>query len=203
MSVKVEPVTNPSWWARHIHPLNSVLRVLMGVVWLVDGFYKFYSGFAGSFLATLQGNQSANPAWLNGWFQFWINVTTPNPPAVVYTVGFFELAVGAALVLGFMRKIAYSGGVILGLMIWSIGEGFGGIFQTITPQTTDVGTGIIYSIALLGLILINAAHGVSRYSLDYYIERRFPTWARIAEFGTRIIGPMTKPAAPSGPGSSG
>ena len=184
---------NPSWWARHIHPLNSLLRVLLGIVWLVDGTLKFYSGYAGSFLSQLQGNQSANPAWLSGWFQFWINVTTPAPTAVVYTVGFFELAVGAALVLGFMRKVAYSGGIVLGLMIWTIGEGFGGIFQTITPLTTDIGTGIIYSFALFGLILINAAHGVSRYSLDYYIERRFPAWARIAEFGTTIFGPRTRP----------
>jgi len=186
-----------SWWARHIQPLNSLLRVMMGIVWLVDGSYKFYSGYAGSFLTQLQNNQSANPAWLHGWYQFWINVTTPNPPVVVYTVGFFELAVGVALLLGFMRKVAYSGGIVLALMIWSIGEGFGGIFQTITPTTTDVGTGIIYAFALFGLILINAAHGVSRYSIDYYIERRFPSWARVAEFGTPIVGPITKPAAPT------
>ena len=193
-------VTNPSWWARHIHPLNSVLRVLMGIVWLVDGSYKFYSGFAGSFLTSLQANQAANPSWLSGWFQFWINVTTPNPSAVVYTVGAFELLVGIALVLGLGRKVAYSGGIVLALMIWSIGEGFGMIFATVTPLTTDVGTGIIYAFALFGLILINAAHGVSRFSLDYYIERRFPGWARIAEFGTPVIGPMTRAkAGPNAP----
>jgi len=189
--------SNPSWWARHIHPLNSILRVLMGIVWLVDGALKFYSGYAGSFVTQLQNNQAANPSWLHGWFQFWINATTPNPTAVVYTVGVFELAVGVALVLGVMRKIAYSGGILLGLMIWTIGEGFGGIFMTITPLTTDIGTGIIYSFALFGLVLINAAHGVSRYSLDYYIERVFPGWARLAEFGTPVVGPMTKAAAPS------
>lgn len=195
MSESTGAVTNPSWWARHIQPLNSLLRILLGIVWIVDGTYKFYSGFAGSFLTQLQGNQAANPSWLNGWFQFWINVTTPNPTAVVYTVGFFELAIGVAMVLGFMRKIVYSGGVVLALLIWSIGEGFGGIFQTVTPLTTDVGTGIIYAFALFGLIMINAAQGVSRYSLDYYIERRFPAWARVAEFGTPVFGPRTKPVA--------
>lgn len=189
----------PSWWARHIHPLNSILRVLLGVVWLVDGILKFYSGFAGSFLSGLQSMQQSAPSWLSGWFTFWVNVTSPNPTAVVYTVGVFEMLLGIALILGFMRKVAYVGGVILALLIWSIPEGFGGLYA-ITPQTTDIGTGILYAFALFGLILINAAHGVSRYSLDYYIERRFPAWARVAEFGTPIVGPMTlSAAAPKAP----
>jgi len=191
---------HPSWWARHIHPLNAILRVLMGVVWLYDGFLKFYSGFAGNFLSTIQGNQSSNPSWLSGWFQFWINVTGSNQVGVTYTVGFFEMALGVALVLGFMRKLAYSGGVVLALLIWSIAEAFGNVFQTITVNTTDIGTGIMYAFAMFGLILINAAHGVSRYSVDYYIERRFPAWARVAEFGTPIFGPISKPhSAPESP----
>ncbi|MGA3021654.1 MAG: hypothetical protein ABSE66_02455 [Thermoplasmata archaeon] len=49
-----------------------------------------------------------------------------------------------------------------------------------------------------GLILINAAHGPSRWSLDYYIERRFPGWARIAEFSTPMFG-RRKAVAPTAP----
>jgi uncharacterized membrane protein YphA (DoxX/SURF4 family) len=189
-----------SWWARHIHPLNAILRVLMGVVWLYDGFLKFYSGFAGNFLATLQGNQASDPSWLaNSWDQFWINVTGSNQVGIAYTVGFVEMALGAALVLGFMRKLAYTGGIVLALMIWSVAEDFGALFQSINVNTTDIGTGIMYAFALYGLVLINAAHGVSRYSLDYYIERKFPGWSRLAEFGTPIFGRMrsTPPSAPA------
>ncbi|MGA7649536.1 MAG: DoxX family membrane protein [Thermoplasmata archaeon] len=188
---------NSSWWTRHVSPMNSILRILLGVVWSVDGVLKFYSGFAGSFLSDLQGTQQAAPSWLSGWFTFWVNVTTPNPTAVVYTVGTFELLLGFALLFGFMRKIAYAGGVVLGLLIWAIPEGFGGLY-TITPQTTDIGTGILYAFAMAGLILINAAHGPSRLSADYYIERRFPSWARIAEYSTRIFG-RRKPVAPAAP----
>jgi nitrite reductase (NO-forming) len=128
----------------------------------------------------------------NGWDQFWINVTGSNQVGFVYTVGFFEIALGLALILGFMRKLAYTGGIVLALLIWSIAEDFGGLFQTITVNSTDVGTGIMYAFALYGLVLINAAHGVSRYSVDYYIERRFPSWARLAEFGVPIFGPITR-----------
>lgn len=179
-----QPTT--SWWSRNVSPLNSILRVLLGVVWCVDGFLKFYSGFAGSFESGLVATQQSAPSWLQGWFTFWVNVTTANPVAVVYTVGVFELLLGVALILGFMRKFAYSLGVVLALMIWAIPEGFGGLY-TVTPQTTDIGTGILYAFALSGLILINAAHGPSRFSVDHLIERRFPTWARIAEFSTPLF----------------
>jgi len=185
------------WWARNVSPMNSLLRMMLGIVWTIDGILKFYSGFAGSFLSNLQNTQAAAPSWLSGWFTFWVNATSPNPTAVVYTVGVFEILLGVALMLGFMRKIAYAGGFVLALLIWAIPEGFGGLY-TITPQTTDIGTGILYAFAMMGLILINAAHGTSRWSLDYYIERRFPGWARIAEYSTPLFG-SGKPAAPSTP----
>lgn len=182
-----ETTTHASWWARHVHPLNSILRVLFGIAWLSDGILKFYSGFAGSFESQLQGTQQAAPGWLAGWFTFWVNVTSSNPTTVVYTIGVFEMLLGVGLILGFMRKIAYSGGLVLGLLIWAIPEGFGGLYS-INPTTTDIGTGILYAFGMFGLILINAAHGPSRYSLDYVIERRFPGWARVAEFGTPVFG---------------
>ncbi|MCI4360861.1 MAG: hypothetical protein L3J91_04090, partial [Thermoplasmata archaeon] len=93
-----------------------------------------------------------------------------------------EVALGLALLLGLMRKIAYLGGVVLALLIWAVPEGFGGPYQS-GAGGTDIGTGVIYAIAFLGLIVINATYGPSRFSLDAVIERRFPAWARIAEFG--------------------
>ncbi|MGP8158930.1 MAG: DoxX family protein [Thermoplasmata archaeon] len=197
MSNKPMDDANASWWTRHVSPMNSILRILLGVVWSVDGVLKFYSGFAGNFLSDLQGTQQSAPSWLSGWFTFWVNATTPNPTAVVYTVGTFEILIGLALIFGFMRKIAYAGGLVLGLLIWAIPEGFGGLY-TITPETTDIGTGILYAFAMAGLILINSAHGPSRWSVDYYLERWVPGWARIAEYSTRIFG-RKKPATAAAP----
>ena len=112
---------------------------------------------------------------------------------IVYTVGTLEVLLGLALVFGFIRKIAYLGGVVLSLLIWAVPEGFGGPY-TAGSGTTDVGTGVIYAIAFFGLILINATYGSSRYSLDYYIERRFPAWAKLSEFGD----PAPRAPAPVG-----
>lgn len=182
-----------TWWVRNAQALKTIFRLLVGVAWLTDGILKFTSGFVDNFLSSVQASQSNAPSWLAGWFNFWAAQATSNSTLIVYTVGALEIVLGAALLLGFMRKLAYSGGVILALLIWAVPEGFGGPYQS-GAGGTDIGTGVIYAIAFLGLILINATYGPSRYSLDYYIERRFPGWARVAEF--------SRSAAPSSGGAN-
>lgn len=183
MSATSNPIVgNTTWWVRHVHSLKTTFRILLGVAWLADGVLKFTSGFVNNFLDSVQASQANAPGWLSGWFSFWAAQATANSTAIVYTVGALEVALGLALIIGFMRKIAYAGGVALALLIWAVPEGFGGPYQS-GSGGTDIGTGIIYAIAFLGLILINATFGPSRYSLDFHIERRFPRWARLAEFG--------------------
>jgi len=184
-----------TWWVRHAHPMKTLFRILLGIAWFTDGILKFTSGFVNSFLASVQASQANAPSWLSGWFSFWATQASSNATLIVYTVGVLEITLGLALLLGFARKIAYIGGVVLGLLIWAVPEGFGGPYQS-GAGGTDIGTGIIYAIAFLGLILINATYGPSRYSLDYYIERKFPRWAKVAEFGG------SAPRAPAGPAST-
>lgn len=199
--IPVTGTANTTWWVRHAQPLKTIFRLLLGIAWLTDGILKFTSGFVSDFLASVQASQAAAPGWLSGWFSFWATQASSNATAIVYTVGVLEILLGLALLLGFMRKIAYSGGVILALLIWAVPEGFGGPYQT-GAGGTDIGTGVIYAIAFLGLILINATYGPSRFSLDYYIERRFPRWAKIAEFGRRTAA-KEPPAAPPNRASPG
>jgi nitrite reductase (NO-forming) len=103
-----------------------------------------------------------------------------NAAPFVYGTGILEISLGAALVLGLFRKLAYVVGLILSLLIWAVPEGFGGPYG---PGSTDIGTGIVYSFVFLSLIIINAMSGTSKYSLDYLIESRLPSWKRVAEFG--------------------
>jgi nitrite reductase (NO-forming) len=98
----------------------------------------------------------------------------------VYGIGTLEVSLGVALILGILRKLTYTGGLLLSLLIWAVPEGFGGPYG---PGATDIGTGVAYSFVFLSLIIINAMSGTSKYSLDYLIERRLPSWKRVAEFG--------------------
>ena len=166
-----------SWVVRNVGWLKSFIRVILGIVWLIDGYLKFSPGLVDSFPALIKSE--GQPAWLQPWFNFWSSITSANAAPFVYSVGALEVLLGVALVLGILRKIAYLGGMVLSLLIWAIPEGFGGPYG---PGSTDIGTGIIYSFLFLSLIMINTISGPSKYSLDFLIERKLQFWKRIAEF---------------------
>ena len=171
---------NRNWVIRNVQGLKTFIRIILGIVWLIDGYLKFQPGFVDSFPDKISSAGLGQPAWLQPWFNFWATATTGNAAAVVYTVGSLEIALGLALVFGLLRKLAYIGGMVISLLIWAIPEGFGGPYG---PGSTDIGTGVIYSFVFLSLIIINATYGPSKYSLDSVLERRLPSWKRIAEFG--------------------
>ena len=176
------PSTRSGWWVSHASVLKTVFRLMFGVVWLIDGALKFTSGFVNTFPTAVQTAQTNAPTWLSGWYAFWLAQANANPTLIVYTVGVLELLLGIALLAGFLRKLAYLGGVVLSLLIWAVPEGFGGPYAGGTGGT-DVGAGVVYALLFLGLIVISATYGPSRYSLDHLIERRYAGWARLAEFG--------------------
>lgn len=184
----VTTVRIEGWWPRNAHVLKTLFRVLFGVIWVIDGSLKFAAGFVNAFVRSISGD--GQPAWLQGWFTFWANAVNGNATFWVYLVGSLELALGFALVFGFMRKIAYIGGAILSLFIWAVPEGFGGPYG---PASTDIGTGAMYALLFLSLILINATYGPSKWSADHLIERRFPSWAWVAEFQA----PLRRAEAPA------
>ncbi|HZD12236.1 MAG TPA: hypothetical protein VE177_01790, partial [Candidatus Binatus sp.] len=140
----------------------------------------FLPGMADALAGFIMARRYGQPDLLQPWFNFWANVVSSNPALFGYTIGPIEIALGLALVFGFMRKIAYLGGLVFSLLIWSVPEGFGGPY---VPGSTDIGTGVVYAFVFLSLIIINALAGPSKYSLDYFLERRFPSWRRVGEFG--------------------
>lgn len=166
------------WLARNAVRLKSVIRIVFGIIWGIDGALKFQPGSLPSFPGMIASQVEGQPAWLHGWFSFWAAQVSANPGLWVYGTGTLELALAFALLVGFMRKIAYTGGILLSLLIWAVPEGFGGPYG---PGSTDIGTGIVYAIVFLFLMVMNALQGPSRYSLDWVIERRWPVWRRVAE----------------------
>lgn len=174
-----------SWIYRNRERLKSGIRILFGVVWGIDGALKFQSGVVSNFPSMVQSAGHGQPAWLQGWFSFWAGQASQDPTLWVYLTGVLEIALAAALLLGFARKLAYGGGILLSLFIWAVPEGFGGPYG---PSSTDIGTGVVYAFAFLLLMIVNATYGPSRYSLDQLIERHWPSWSRIAE----IQGPWVR-----------
>jgi nitrite reductase (NO-forming) len=174
---------------------KSLARVTFGVVWGVDASFKWTPAFRQEYLDLLEKAAQGQPAWLEPWFRMWIGLIAPRVGFFAYATAVIETVIALALILGFARKSAYLLTAVFSFLIWSTAEGFGGPY---TAGTTDVGTGIIYSLAAIFLLVINATAGTSRYSLDAWLERRIAWWAAIAEVGSRPRGRQTP-----GPGCGG
>jgi uncharacterized membrane protein YphA (DoxX/SURF4 family) len=172
------------WFVRNARGLRDAFRMIFGVVWLIDGSLKFLPGFVATFQGSISGQ--GQPAWLQGWFAFWSNQVNADPTFWVYMVGSLELLLGLGLLFGFVRKITYTGGLILSLFIWAVPEGFGGPYVV---GTTDIGTTFIYAMVFGALFILDATYGPTPWSLDGQIERKWPGWKRIAEIKGFYRGP--------------
>ena len=83
------------------------------------------------------------PSWLHGWFQFWISLQSSAPAAFATLVGLTETGLALVLLLGVARRAGYTAGVMYTLLLWGVGEGFGGPYRS---GATDIGPGIIYAL---------------------------------------------------------
>lgn len=157
---------------------KDALRIAFGVIWAIDATLKWLPGFRSSYLATISGMARGQPGWLHPWFSFWINLQQPRAMFFAYLVATIETLIAAALIVGFARKLTYLSAAVFSLLIWSTAEGFGGPY---TSGASDIGTAIIYALAFAGLLALSYYAGPARYSADYYLEKRFSWWWKLAE----------------------
>ncbi|MGI0047265.1 MAG: hypothetical protein ACREBB_08765 [Nitrosotalea sp.] len=182
MKVDTNPtrkVLQESWFVRNIVSLKTTVRIIFGIFWAIDGALKFQPGLVQAFPGMVSDAAQGQPSWLSGWFSLWQSIVSSNSAFFVYGSGVVELAVAICLILGLMRKLTYMSGLFLSFIIWAVPEGFGGPYG---PNSTDIGTGIVYGLGFLMLIVINATFGPSRYALDFILEKRWPAWKKVAEF---------------------
>ncbi|MHB8588521.1 MAG: hypothetical protein ACYDA0_06680 [Candidatus Dormibacteraceae bacterium] len=76
---------------------------------------------------------------------------------------------------GFALKFACSLGILYGLFVWSVADGFRLSF--LPGATTGVGAAIIYSVLFLPLQLVDAG----RFSVDSLIADTIPAWRWVSE----------------------
>src|SRR5215469_7956216 len=159
----------------------TLFRIAFGIVWLLDRSMKFLWLQPSNIVKLVQDASQGQPAWLHPWYNFWIASLNSTPAAFLHGIGLIELSLGVALVIGFLRKTVYLGGIILSLMIWSIVEGFGGPYGS-GSSSTDIGAAIMYAFIFVAIIIVERSSNYSRYSLDALIERKLNAWKRLAEF---------------------
>lgn len=149
------------------------VRIVFGLVWLVDAALKWTPHFINGYLDHLDEGSQGRAEWLQPWFRFWHNLQAPAPHAWAYFVAVVETLLGVA------RKFTYLTATAFSLMIWVTAEGFGGPY-TGRGADVDLSAGLIYALVFISLLLLTA-DGPDRYSLDAVIERRLPWWRKLAE----------------------
>ena len=132
----------------------TFLRVLFGMVWLVDAFFKWQPGFRTGFAAMIQGMVSSQPGVIRPWFQFWSLIATNTGHLLPDLSAITETAIAAALILGIARRPLYVLGGVYALFVWAVGEGFGGPYALGT--STDVGAALIYVLVFASLFILDS-----------------------------------------------
>lgn len=158
--------------------VGSMVRILFGLVWVVDAYFKWQPSFLDGVRDIVGGGAAGQPGLLKPWFNFAQGVVAVNPSIWGYGIALVETGIALVLILGFARKVAYMGGALYSLLIWSTAEGLG----RASGIATDVGAAIIYAVVFLALLALDArGKGTRPYSLDAMIERRLPWWRQVAE----------------------
>jgi nitrite reductase (NO-forming) len=153
----------------------AVLRIAFGAIWAVDASLKWQPAFQANFQQMLVDVAKGQPGFLGWWFGLWEFVVSGRAPILGILTATTETYLAIALLTGFARKFTYSLGIVYGLFVWSVAEGFGGPYMPGT--TTDVGAAIIYSLLFGALLLVDAG----RFSVDRLIEKRLSVWRWAAE----------------------
>jgi thiosulfate dehydrogenase [quinone] large subunit len=108
----------------------AIVRIVFGVVWVIDAAFKFEPAFYNGILQTVKGADAGEPNWLNPWFHLWYRLIGVNPHLFAIVIILAESLTALALLLGVARRLNYVLGAILSILIFAVAEGFGGPYVT-------------------------------------------------------------------------
>jgi len=159
----------------------ALVRILFGIVWAIDAYFKWQPSFVTGFSTYLMGALSGQPGPVRAWIGLWMDIVQIDPVFFARLVALSETALAIALILGVFSNMAFLGGSLLALVIWSTAEGLGGPY---TAGSTDIGTAIIY-------VFVFALLYLSRVGLDVGLDRYLGP--KLGKFAFLASGPAMLP----------
>jgi len=171
-------------------PATAGLRAAFGILWAIAAFLTWRTAFAVNYVGYLQNASHGQPAWLQPWFGLWLSLITPAAGIFVWVTRIVETLIAIGLLFGLARKWIYIVGALFSLLIWSTAEGFGGPYAT---GASNLGPALVYVLVFVALMIFERMLGTNPYSVDYYLERRWPAWASFAEWAPDAL---SRPAPP-------
>ncbi len=128
----------------------AILRIIFGLVWLIDAYFKWQPAFQTNFVSYVTGGLDGQPIFIQTWIHFWISIIGVNPHLFAIATAIVETAIAFSLIFGlFTRQVIYLG-ILFALAIWTTAESFGGPYKA---GSTDIGAAIIYVLVFIALLL--------------------------------------------------
>ena len=146
----------------------AVLRIVFGLVWIIDASFKWNPAFLNNFTDYLTQGAQGQPTLVQAWIDLWVKSVSVDPHLFAIIVAVSETAIALGLIFGLFTEIAIAGGIAMTLVIWSTAEGFGGPY---IAGSTDIGAAIIYAIVFVALWLGRCWR---YYSIDSVLKKRLP-----------------------------
>ncbi|MDH2903214.1 MAG: SCO family protein [Actinomycetota bacterium] len=112
---------------------RSYLRLSFGALWLVDGILQFQASMPlGLANNVVQPAMSGTPGWLHSLMLHGISVWNAHPIALADATAWIQVGIGILLLVsnGGVGRVAAAVSVGWAGMIWLVGNGAGGIFQS-------------------------------------------------------------------------
>jgi cytochrome oxidase Cu insertion factor (SCO1/SenC/PrrC family) len=111
---------------------RRVLRIGFGLLWILDALLQLQSAMPlGLPPSVLQPSASTSPGWVEHLVHVGVKIWTDHPVQAAASVVWLQLGIGALLLLaprGRWSRFAGLAATGWGLIVWSFGEAFGGIF---------------------------------------------------------------------------
>jgi thiosulfate dehydrogenase [quinone] large subunit len=149
----------------------GILRIVFGIVWAIDAWFKWQPDFINNFTSYLTGSLDGQPAAVKAWITFWITIVKVDPHVFAHLVAIGETAVAIGLLFGVLGNLTNGVGILLSIVIWATAEGFGGPY---VAGSTDIGSAIIYVLVFVGLFLSSAG---LYYGLDRILDPILGRWS--------------------------
>ena len=112
---------------------RTYLRFAFGLIWLVDGILQFQPAMPlGLASRVVQPMAVGTPSWLHSWMLSGVGIWNNHPIALAVGTAWIQVGLGIALLVsnGVVGRLAAAASVGWAAMIWLIGNGAGGVFQS-------------------------------------------------------------------------
>ena len=133
------------------------LRVAFGLLWIADGLLQAQPKMPAGFVADILGpGVASGPGWFGDLVAPVARAWTRHPVVADAATVWLQVGIGLLILVGgrgWLAKVALWGSIVWSLVVWSIGEAFGGLLASGASWLSGAPGAVLVYLAASGLLL--------------------------------------------------